>query len=136
MEKYSLKEDIKVFYVKAESFPEGITVAHEKLHSMLPSKEGRHFFGISYPDQNYQIIYRAAVKESYPGEAEKYGCDTFVIRKGEYISETIHGWQKDVPGIAKTFEKLLSNPHIDRKGYCLEEYLGENDMRCMVGLSN
>lgn len=134
MEEYILKDDIKVFYVTAESFPDGIMSAHQKLHSLLPSTKDRNFFGISYPDKNHTIIYKAAVEESYDGEAEKYGCETFVIRKGTYISEMISGWQNDPVIISKTFQQLLSNAHIDKNGYCLEVYLGENEMRCMVGM--
>ena len=86
MEKYYLDQDIKVFYVEASSFPEGIKPAYEKLHSLIKSPAGRRFFGISYPEKPGKIIYKAAVEESYPGEAENLGCETFIIKKGEYNS--------------------------------------------------
>lgn len=136
MEKYLLKDDIKVFYVTALSFPEGIIEAHQKLESMLPSIKERKFYGISYPDKNGVISYKAAVEESYPGEAEKYGCKTFVIPKGEYISELLSDWNKDVTIVEKTFKKLLADPRIDPNGFCLEMYLENNEMRCMVGLDS
>lgn len=136
MEEFVLKNNINVFYVTAESFPQGITAAHEKLHSMLPSMKDRKFFGISYPDKTHNIIYKAAVEELYSGEADKYGCETFVIRKGKYISETITGWQEDTAKVGQTFEKLLTTQGIDKNGYCLEMYTGEDEMRCMVGLTD
>ena len=132
MEKYFLKEDVDVFYITAVSFPDGIMDAHQKLQSLLPSTRGRNFFGISYPDKTGTIIYKAAVEESYPGEAEKYGCKTFVIPKGEYISTLLTDWQKDKTIISRTFKKLLSDPKIDKNGFCLEMYLSENEMRCLV----
>ena len=134
MEKYFLKDDIEVFYVTAQSFPNGILEAHQKLHSLLPSTIGRKFYGISYPDEKRTIIYKAAVEESYPGEAEKYGCKTFIISKGEYISILLIDWMKDETIVARTFQKLLAHPKIDKEGFCLEVYLGEKDMRCMVKL--
>jgi len=135
MEKYLLKDDIKVFYVTALSFPDGIMEAYEKLKAMLPSAEERKFYGISYP-QNGKIVYKAAVQETYDGEAEKYGCETFVIPHGEYISELLHDWKKNERVIGETFQKLLAQPDIDKKnGFCVEEYLNEKDVRCMVGLS-
>ena len=48
MEIQNLKNEIKVFYVIAPSFPEGIPDAHQKLCSQLSSTEGRRFFDISY----------------------------------------------------------------------------------------
>lgn len=134
MEKYFLKDDVKVFYVTASSFPEGIKKAYEKLHAMLPSVKDRKFFGISYP-QNGKIVYKAAVQESYEGEGEKYGCETFVIPRGEYISELLTNWMKDETMVGKTFKQLLEQPNIDKKnGFCVEEYLNEKDVRCMVPL--
>jgi len=135
MEKYQFQNDIHVFCVTACSFPFGVLEAHKKLHSLLPSDESRSFFGISYPNGKGDIIYKAAVEESYPDEGKKYGCEEFVIKKGEYISEFLEDWCKDESAVSKAFKKLLAHPDIDSKGYCLEMYLGERDMRCLVPLN-
>lgn len=74
-----MKGDIKVFYVTASSFPDGIKEAYEKLHAMLPSVKDRKFYGISYP-QNGKIVYKAAVEEVSEGEANKYGCELLLSR--------------------------------------------------------
>lgn len=134
MEIRKLESDIKVFYIQAVSFPDGVLAAHKKLHSILPSDDGRKFFGISYSNGKGGIIYKAAVEENYPGEAEKYGLETFIIKKGEYICETLIDWFKDESLVRKTFKKLLSDSRIDRNGYCLEMYLNNTDMVCMVKL--
>ena len=134
MEKFILKEDIPVFYVKAETFPAGIKAAHEKLLAMLGSVKDRRFFGISNPDGAKGIVYRAAVEEAFHGEAEKYGCEKFTIRKGTYISEQLKDWQRDESIVARTFQQLLEHPDLDHNGYCMEMYLNEKDMRCMVTL--
>ena len=47
---------------------------------MLPSDNGRNFFGISSPNMKGDLIYKAAVEESFRGEAEKLGCETFMIK--------------------------------------------------------
>jgi len=134
MEKYHLEQDIKVFYVEASSFPEGIKPAYEKLHSLIKSPAGRRFFGISYPERPGKIIYKAAVEESYPGEAEGLGCETFIIKKGEYINIYIRDFMKDISAIGKAFSELLKDPQIDPQGYCLEIYEGMNNVRCLVPL--
>jgi predicted transcriptional regulator YdeE len=135
MEKYILSKDITVFYVTATSFPAGIEEAYKKLHSFLPEGNQRTFYGISYSNRKGEVVYKAAVAESFPGEGEKNGCETFVIKKGEYISEILRDWKKDESSIGKTFQKLLHQPKIDPKGYCLEIYLNEKDVRCLVPLA-
>jgi len=136
MKVVSLKNDVKLFFVTASSFPAGIKSAWNKLYAILPSVEGRNFFGISQPDKNGIIIYKAAVEESYPGEAEKFGCKTFVCKKGKYLSEMIPNWQKDETLIGKTFHKILADSRIDRNGFCVEMYLGEKEMQCMVPMED
>lgn len=135
METINIDDDIKVFYVEAKSFPDGIMEAHQKLHSRVPFSTNRKYFGISRPE-NGVIVYRAATEETYAGEAEQYHCDTLVLRKGNYISATIHDYMKEPPVIGKTFDQLLADPNIDPQGYCVEWYLSRKDVRCMVRLSD
>lgn len=134
MEPYTLTRDIEVFYIRATSFPEGIKPAFEKLESLLPSMEGRQLYGISRPENNEGIVYRAAVAAKYPGEGAKYGCESFTIRKGTYMSEVLKNYAADMMQVSSTFDTLLAQPHLDPQGYCLEEYINGTDMRCMVPL--
>jgi len=59
-----------------------------------------------------------------PGREEQNGCETFVIKKGEYWGELI-AWRKDESTVGKTFQKLLRHPNLDKSGYCLEIYPNE-----------
>jgi predicted transcriptional regulator YdeE len=135
MENYFIDKDIKVLCVTATSFPAGVGGAFKKLLSLIPGADKRTQYGISYMGKDGQIIYNAAVEESSPGEGEKYGCETFVIKKGEYASELLKDWKKDESIIGKTFQKLLKHPNLDKQGYCLEIYLDEKDVRCLVLLT-
>ncbi|MEP6512402.1 MAG: hypothetical protein ABJA79_00940 [Parafilimonas sp.] len=47
IEKYNLKDDIKVFGVEVKNFPEGIGEAFDKLVNMLAEGLERSFYGIS-----------------------------------------------------------------------------------------
>jgi hypothetical protein len=134
MEEYILNEDIKVMCVTAESFPEGVLAAHQKLHALFPTDKQRRYFGISRPNQKRVIIYKAAVEEITDGEAEKFGLEAFTIKKGTFISELIPDFMKDVSQVGKTFEKLLDHANLDPNGYCLEMYINETDVRLMVGI--
>ena len=131
METYNIEQDIKVLCITASSFPDGVLAVHQKLHTLFPPDGRRRYFGISRPDGNRGIVYKAAVEEM--GEKNS-ALERFTIQQGPYISELIPDFMRDVSQIGKTFEKLLNEPNIDPNGYCLEIYLNETDVRCMVGI--
>jgi hypothetical protein len=132
MKVYTLNRDMKIFCVTAESFPYQIKQAFSSLISLLPSIEDRTFFGISYQSTEGDMIYKAAVLESFEGEAEKLGCEKFTIEKGEYLTETLKHWKKDESMIGVTFRKLAESKY-NTIFPCVEWYKG-NDVMCMVKL--
>jgi hypothetical protein len=136
MEKYIIEKDIKVLYVEATSFPAGVGGAFTKLHSLLQDAAGRTHYGVSHMNQSGQIVYKAAVEESFPGEGEQLGCETLIIRKGTYASELLIDWKKDESIIGRTFQQLLQHPDLDKKGYCLEIYKNGKDVLCLVPLAS
>jgi hypothetical protein len=133
MEKYELVKDINVFYLAAESFPEGIQPTFEKLERLIPPGENRTVYGLSWPDRNGKIMYKAAYEEKYPGEGKKYGLNSLVIKKGSYIGDLVKSFAQDVSQIGRTFQGLLKHPEIDPNGFCVEWYKGPNVL-CMVRL--
>lgn len=138
MEKYHLPEDISAMYITASSFPDGVLAAHQQLHSLVPRSESdnRKYFGISFPNHEGTIIYKAAAEELNDGEAESLGLETYLIKKGEYISIDISDFMNNIPSIGKAFEELIADPHIDPDGACVEWYMNDNDMKCMVRLAD
>lgn len=135
METIISDKDIKVFYVQATSFPDGVLAAHEKLHSMVPFSKERKYYGISRPENGHDINYKAATEETFQGEAEQYKCDTIILKKGKYVSITIRSFMDDAKSIGRAFEKLLSQPGLDPQGYCVEWYMNEKDVQCMIRLA-
>lgn len=133
MEVYELKNDIKVFCVQAKAFPYDIKDAFGTLIKKLPAVEGRTFFGISYENKHHKMIYNAAVLEAFEGEGRKYNCESFVIKKGKYLSETLKNWKQDASSIGQTF-KRMSEQRNDVMFPCVEWYEGE-DVRCMVKIA-
>ena len=127
--------DIKVFYVKAKSFPDGISESHEQIHQLAPSYAGRKFFGLSRPE-NGLIVYLAAAEEMEPGESEKLHCPSLILKKGAYISEPLKDYMNDLSLIGKKFNELLKQPGLDPEGYCVEWYLSDREMNCMVRLGH
>jgi hypothetical protein len=134
MQIYTNEKDIGVLCVKAASFPDGVMQAHQTLYNMLPNDKDRKFFGISYPGKDGHILYKAAAEEMFEGEAENHGLESFIIKKGKFISEFVPDFCSDTPAIGKAFKAMLSHPDIDPNGYCLELYTSATDVICMVPL--
>ena len=117
----TIDNDIKVFYVTAKKFPDAVPEAYQDLQARITdNSDNRRYFGISFPGQTGTIICKAAAEELQPGEAEKYHCETFTIRKGRYVSIEIKNHLRDPQCIGKAFQQLLAQPGIDPQGYCLE----------------
>lgn len=142
MEKFTLHKDIQLFCVKADSFPEGIKAAHEKMTSISNPDGRRNYFGVSYLYDD-EILYMAAAEMMKSEEEIPAGCDTYTLKKGDYISIYITDFAKDTSQIDRAFKILLDDPGIDPDGCCTECYLPEGadyatakDIRCMVRLAD
>jgi hypothetical protein len=137
MEKYYLPDDITAMYITASSFPDGVLAAHQKLHSLVPMSASpeRKYFGISYPIDE-TIVYKAGAEELSVGEAKQFGLETYLIKKGEYTSIDIHDYMKNLSAIGDAFNELLENPRIDQYGACIEWYVNDNEVKCMVRLAD
>ena len=121
--------------VTASSFPDGIMAAFDKLNALIQSSTPRRVFGISYGDEINNIIYKAAAEENSTDEATRLGCERFTIKKGEYISEYIEDFMKNIPAMGQAFREMCRDKRIDSNGYCIEMYLNNNkDVLCMVKL--
>jgi hypothetical protein len=135
MEKIKIDNDIKVLYVTAKTFPEGIPDAVTKLHQLIPFSRERKIFGLSRPENGGEIVYRAAAEEMEEGEAEKLGCKTLIIKSGNYISLMVNDFRRDTMSIDKAFKQLLKQPGLDPSGYCVEWYATDKEaVNCMIRL--
>jgi len=132
METYNLKNDLKLFGTKVETFPDGIKEAFDALLAIIPDGFSRSYYGVSYMDENGKIIYMAAAEEKYEGEAEKYGCQRYIIEKGEYLSVTVHGWRKKVDCIKDVFAEMMEDDRADKGKPVVEWYKTETEMLCLV----
>lgn len=132
MEIYHLTVELSIVYVTASSFPDGIDDAFYKLKRILPDSQNRTLFGISKPDEDGEIIYKAGALVNFPGEARRVNLNSFILEAGDYLCKTINDWEYNTTQIADAFmNQLLKHPRLDPKTYCIEWYKG-NDVMCMV----
>ena len=134
MEKYEQKEDVSLICLRATSFPEGIMDAFNKLQDLLPNCSERTWYGISKPNEQGEIIYKAAVTELSDLEAQDTGFESFTVTKGVYLTEEIKNWRENMQMIGETFNKLLQDPQLDMTSSCIERYTAEDAILCMVKL--
>jgi hypothetical protein len=136
MKTFTITEDIKVHCLTATSFPAGLKAVYDRLHATYPPENGRTYYGISYPDGNGSIVYKAAVKLIQSDGDPGSGFEPFIIKKGDYIGEEIRDFMSDVQSIGRLFQQLIAQPGIAPDGYCLEIYLNPTDVRCLVKMAD
>lgn len=127
-----MEQVVNTHYITAESFPDGVEETHQKLQALWPGQD-RQSFGISYPDVYGRLIYHAAV-ERYAHECGGSECKSFLIRKGGFVTATLTDWKSQKHMITQVFQHLLKDDRIHPFGYCLEMYLSDDVVRCMVPL--
>lgn len=129
-----LPTDLSVCCLQANSFPQGVTQTYDALIRKLPPA-GRSRYGISKPEgKQGEIVYRAATTRL--SDEEDNGLEHFTIRKGPFLTMIVKDWREgDGRKVRDAFDQLLSDPRLDRQGYCLEEYVSDRLMRCMVPLT-
>jgi hypothetical protein len=62
------------------------------------------------------------------------GMETFVIKNGPYNAFYIYNYAENQDSIGQAFKLLLKEHEVDPNGYCLEWYINENDVKCLVPL--
>ena len=110
MENISIRHlgDLKLMYVQASSFPDGIQDAWDKLEKTLDTMKGRKFYGTSHYE-NGKMIYRACVIPVDDAEVLKLGLKTFTVPPGEYAAAKLMNWSSQIQKIREIFTELNNN---------------------------
>ena len=132
VKEYELKEDINVFYVQAEIFPEDIPNTFTKLETLLGvSMKKRKIYGIT-ACLGDKLVYRACIKEETKGEGKQYGLATYAVPKGIHLYTTLENWAENLDQIPKIFDQLMTLPNVKKQSICLEDYTEGADMKALV----
>ncbi|CAA9532092.1 MAG: hypothetical protein AVDCRST_MAG96-3633 [uncultured Segetibacter sp.] len=135
MEKYNVLNDVKVFGVQVKTFPEGIGEAFDDLLKMLPEGFNRSFYGISEMTEK-GFVYKAVAEEKHDNEANIYNCERSIIEKGEYLVAPVRDWRKKTDSIKYVFQEMMHNSSVDKTRPCIEWYINNDEMWCMVKSKN
>ncbi len=131
MEKYNLKDDVKVFGTTVKTFPAGVGEAFDSLVKMIPGGFNRPYYGIAEMNGS-KMNYYATALETFDGEAEKYHCEEHIIEKGDYLGETVKDWRNKTDCIKDVFKDILRDGRVDATKPAVEWYKDNEEMVCMV----
>jgi hypothetical protein len=132
MEKFVLDKDLSILYITASLFPDGIQDAFDSLRKIVPDEKNRSYFGIVSQDSAGKMMYKAGALTTFDGEEKKYNLGIFTIKKGNYITETIYDWKRNIPLIKTVFATLFGAADVQRDSPCLEWYKNDDELMCMV----
>ncbi|CAN5527774.1 hypothetical protein BH10BAC2_BH10BAC2_08590 [soil metagenome] len=133
METYHIPHNIKVFGNQVTSFPEGIGAAFNALIKILPQGDQRPYYGISECTKD-GTMYIAAAEKKNEAEATQYGCSTYTVEKGDYLSVTVNDWMSKTGSIKNVFEEIMKDGRADNTKPAIEIYKDDKEMLCMVKL--
>lgn len=130
MEIYKQTETIITIGQQVPTFPNGIKEAFGNLMKTLGNN--RAYYGISWMDEDDKVIYYAMAQEAFPGEGRQHNYDILPIEKGEYRGEAIQNWMSKTDSIKDVFHNLMGNIKADKNHPCIEWYMSDDEMVCMV----
>lgn len=125
---------ITVYGCRAESFPKGIMDAHKQLHQKTDSSNIKAVYGVSWMQENGEMIYVAAAELSNTELPHIATYEAIVLKAGDYITEEIPQVMQHIQEIPQVFERLLQTDNIDKKGIAVEWYREDGSCLCMVRL--
>lgn len=132
MDEFLLRNDVHVFGIEVETFPDGIGEAFDALVNLLPGRYDRSFYGICFLNEEGSMVYISAAEEIEEGEAEKYNCQRFTIKKGEYFSVRLRDWRKNTDSIKGIFEDMMQDSRVNKRSPSIEWYKNDEEMFCML----
>ena len=129
-----LNQPVEVFFVQADSFPQGISASFNKLNELLGKKYDHHIYGITLCNSD-KLVYYACAKENFEGEAALLGLPTFIIPNGRYLQTTLNNWPENLGKIPEIFDHLMAQSNAKKQSLCVEDYITEDTMLALVQLA-
>lgn len=126
-----LEKARKVFGLQVKTFPEKVGEAFDILSKQIPNGLERSYYGISWIEGT-TIVYYAAAEQKEEGEAAKYNAREFTIDSGNYLCEELFEWMKKTESIKDIFERMMSDPRVDKTKPAVEWYKSDQEMWCMI----
>lgn len=130
MKLFTLQQDLTLIGIHVKSFPMGIKEAFDGLYTTYGTT--RAYYGLSWMNDDNEVEYYAMALQASPGAAQDKHFETITIKKGDYRTETIHGWMSKTGSIKDVFHNLMGENKTSRDNPCIEWYKSDDELVCMV----
>ncbi|RAV98998.1 hypothetical protein [Pseudochryseolinea flava] len=133
MEKITVQTPIQLVAKQVKTFPAGIGETFDHLANVLPHSMSRAYYGISWMEGE-DIIYYAAAQQQHSEEIDQFALEPWTIESGDYLSITVLNWRSKTDSIKDVFHDLMQDKRIDDTKPCVEWYVSDYKMLCMIKL--
>lgn len=126
--------DLLLAACRAESFPDGIKDAWERLEARMPSLKGRRFYGLTTCEGG-GLMYYAAVQVASEEEAAALGFPMIHVKGGRCARVKVMDWPNRVEEIGAIFAELMRNYPMAPNAPTLEYYRSHSELHLLVPLA-
>lgn len=132
IESYVIASPILLWIFPAENFGEGIAQSFVQLANNLGHQgEKRDCYGIVTKEEEAMVYY--AGMSPLPADNDRPNTlKTYEILAGSYAMIRISDWNQNLLHIGPTFDQILKSGLVNPSSPCIEYYISENELYCMV----
>lgn len=117
--------DVHVMYVESTTGLAGAAKAFDTLEAPFPSLKGRKFYGTFQPPAG---PYRACVAIEPGDDTAALGFPTWTIPGGKYSRAKVMNWEKNLPEIGKSFQRMGEESERDSSRPSIEFYRSQREL--------
>jgi hypothetical protein len=122
---------VRLVACRAESFPDGIKAAWDRLESRLASLKQRRFYGLTYLEAD-GLAYYACVEPIDEAEIAALGFPVLTLAGGTYARVKLPNWQEHAGEIGGIFEQLMANHRKTPGGPTVEYYRSQSELHLLI----
>lgn len=126
--------DLLLAACRAESFPNGIKGAWDRLEARIPSLKGRRFYGLTACEGG-ELVYYAAVEVASEDEAATLGFPVLRVKGGRCVRVKLMDWSNRVGEISAIFDELMRNYRMAPNAPTIEYYRSRSELHLLVPLA-
>ena len=123
--------EVRLLAVRAESFPDGVGAAWERVEGGLPTLRGRKFYGVVYSGPE-GVEYYAGVVPEEEGEDERPGLTALIVPGGSYARADLLHWDERREDIGPMVDQMIESVDHDPSRPLLEFYRSSFELRLLV----
>lgn len=123
--------DLRLVVNRAETFPDGIKGAWERLEAPLASLKGRKFYGLTFTEGD-EVVYYAGLEPIDDDEIATLGFPLLTVKGGQYARSKLHNWTEHADKISEIIRAMLQQFGTDPIRPTIEYYRSQTELHLLV----